>query len=118
MRRLIGVLVMSGTLGLWGCGGGEERPVSPPVPRPTPPPPPPVTDPGTPLGVPECDDYLTRFEACVPKFPEQAQTALRNAIVVQRAAFRKQIATPEGRAASVETCKRLAEQLSQNPNCK
>jgi hypothetical protein len=67
--------------------------------------------------VKECDDYFTRFEACLPKFPAESQQGVKTAIGLQRGAFRKQIATPEGRTAAVEACKKLTEQLAKNPAC-
>jgi hypothetical protein len=124
MRRLIGALAMSAGLGLCGCGGGEEPRKAAPPPPPPPPtakatmPPTTVPDPGTPLGVSECDDYLSRFEACVPKFPSDQQSAVRTGITTLRAAFRQQITTPDGRTQAVDTCKKLTEQLAQNPTCK
>jgi len=122
MRRLmIGALAMSAGLGLCGCGGGEEPRKAPPPPPPTAKatvPPTTVPDPGTPLGVPECDGYLTGFEACVPKLPADKQPAARAMITTLRAAFRKQITTAEGRGQAVDTCKKLTEQLAQNPACK
>jgi hypothetical protein len=57
------------------------------------------------FGVPECDDYLKKYEACIDKLAPAAKDAARQAIDQSRAAWKQAAATEQGKAALATTCK-------------
>jgi hypothetical protein len=64
------------------------------------------TSPNT--GVPECDEYITKYEACLTTIAAKAPQAapgLRTSFEAQRDAFKKGASTPEGKAALAPQCK-------------
>ena len=63
------------------------------------------------IGVPECDDYIAKYEACVNgKVPEMARAQFNSAMKTARDAWRKAAATPEGKAGLAAACKQATEQ--------
>ena len=64
------------------------------------------TEPGT--GVPECDEYIKKYEACLTtigaKNPQIAPS-LKSAFEAQRNGFKSAASTPQGKAALSGTCK-------------
>jgi len=64
------------------------------------------------VGVPECDEYIKKYEACLttiaPKAP-QAQGALKSSFEAQRNGFKAAAATPQGKATLASTCKQAIE---------
>ena len=65
---------------------------------------------GDKIGVPECDDYLAKYEACVNgKVPEMARAQFNSAMKTTRDAWRKAAATPEGKAGLAAACKQATE---------
>jgi hypothetical protein len=64
---------------------------------------PPVPD--GPVGVAECDDYITKYLACLPKMqrPEVAQT-ITKAVLDSKKAWRSAAQTEENRLALKEAC--------------
>lgn len=66
---------------------------------------------GDKIGVPECDDYIAKYEACVSgKVPEMARGALNSTLKSARDAWRKAASTPEGKAGLAAACKQATEQ--------
>ena len=58
------------------------------------------------VGVPECDDYLTKYQACVEsKVPEAARGALKQSIDQTRAAWRTAASNPGGKEGLAAACK-------------
>ena len=58
------------------------------------------------VGIPECDDYLTKYQACVQsKVPEAARGALKQSIDQTRAAWRTAAGTPGGKEGLAAACK-------------
>jgi len=56
-------------------------------------------------GVPECDDYLSKYQACVDsKVPEAARAALRQSLDQTRAAWRSAMTTPGGKNGMAAAC--------------
>ena len=56
-------------------------------------------------GVPECDDYLGKYQACVDsKVPEAARAALRQSLEQTRAAWRSAVTTPGGKNGLAAAC--------------
>ena len=65
---------------------------------------------GDKIGVPECDDYIAKYEACITgKVPEMARGALDSALKTARDNWRKAAATPEGKAGLAAACKQATE---------
>ena len=58
------------------------------------------------VGVPECDDYLKKYEACVmSKAPATGRVALKQSFNQTRTAWRSALAAPGGREGLVTACK-------------
>lgn len=67
-------------------------------------------------GIPECDDYIKAYSACIDKMPagkDEAKKALNDLSTGWKAA-----ASGPGKDAAVTTCKQLAETMKSNPACK
>jgi hypothetical protein len=65
---------------------------------------------GAPLGIPECDDYLTKYEACVAsKVPEATRETLANSLKATREAWRQSLTTPGAEAALASACTQARE---------
>jgi hypothetical protein len=66
---------------------------------------------GDKIGVPECDDYIAKYEACVNgKVPEMARAQFSSAMKTARDAWRQAASTPQGKAGLAAACKQAAEQ--------
>lgn len=58
------------------------------------------------VGVPECDDYLNKYQACVDsKVPEAARAAMKQSLDQTRGAWRSALATPGGKEGMAAACK-------------
>jgi hypothetical protein len=57
------------------------------------------------FGVPECDNYMKKYIACLDaKVPEAMRAPLKQAFDQQKAAWKQAASTPEGRAALATGC--------------
>lgn len=57
------------------------------------------------LGVPECDDYLDKYQACVTaKAPEAARSALVQSLNQTRNAWRSALTNPASKEALARAC--------------
>jgi hypothetical protein len=57
------------------------------------------------FGVPECDDYMKKYVACVDsKVPDASRQALKQALDQTKAAWKQAAATPGGKAALATGC--------------
>jgi len=66
---------------------------------------------GDKIGVPECDDFLTKYEACVTdKVPTAARAQFAASLKQWRDAWRSAASTPQGKAGLGAGCKMIAEQ--------
>jgi hypothetical protein len=67
---------------------------------------------GDSVGVPECDEYIKKYEACLTtiaaKAP-QAQPGLKASFEAQRNGFKAAAATPQGKTALASSCKQAIE---------
>ena len=66
---------------------------------------------GASVGVPECDAYLTKYEACIGKMSGPAKMAAEPALKAQRDSFKQAAATPAGKASLANTCKQSMESI-------
>jgi hypothetical protein len=65
---------------------------------------------GEKIGVPECDEFLTAYDACVSgKVPEVARAQYKTAIEQWRTSWRKLAANPQTKATLAAACKQSAE---------
>jgi hypothetical protein len=66
---------------------------------------------GDKIGVPECDDFIAKYDACVSsKVPEIARAQYQSAIKQWKDAWRKQAENPQTKGALAAACKQAAEQ--------
>lgn len=60
------------------------------------------------IGIAECDDYLTKYQACVEsKVPEGSRAALKLSLDQTRAGWRTALASPGGKDALGAACKQM-----------
>ena len=60
------------------------------------------------VGIPECDEYLTKYQACVQsKVPEAARATLIQSLDQTRAAWRTTLAAPGGKDSLAAACKQM-----------
>jgi hypothetical protein len=63
------------------------------------------------VGVPECDDFIAKYDACISdKVPEAARAQFKTAVQQWRSSWRQAAATPQGKAGLAAACKQAAEQ--------
>ena len=66
---------------------------------------------GEKIGVPECDDYIAKYEACLSgKVPEAARATYKTSLETMRTTWKKAAETPQGKAALAQGCKTALEQ--------
>jgi hypothetical protein len=62
------------------------------------------------IGVPECDDFIAAYDACVSdKVPEAARAQYKTAIAQWRAGWAKLAANPQTKPTLAAACKQSAE---------
>jgi len=70
-----------------------------------------TSDSGEKIGVPECDEFITAYEACISKnVPEAARAQYKTILAQWRDSWRKAAATPQGKAGLTQACKTAIEQ--------
>ena len=63
------------------------------------------------IGVPECDDFLKKYEACVSgKVPAAAQATYKSSLDTWRNSWKQLAQTPQGKAGLATACKSAMEQ--------
>ena len=66
---------------------------------------------GDKIGVPECDDFIAKYDACVSsKVPEMARAQYQNAIKQWRDSWKKMAADPATRGTLAAACKAARDQ--------
>ena len=61
---------------------------------------------GDKVGVPECDDFIAKYEACInSKVPESARSMVKANLDSMRKAWKDAAATPQGKAGLAQGCK-------------
>lgn len=118
-RRLMGSgLVAVATLGLLACGGASQSTTSTSKPADKPA----ATTTSAPtatvakgdFGVPECDEYMSKYMACIDsKVPEAQRGMLRQSLDQAKAAWKQAAATPEGRQGLATGCKAATDAAKQ-----
>jgi len=70
-----------------------------------------ATSTGDKVGVPECDDYITKYEACINgKVPEMARAQFNSSMKTLRRLLAQGSYHAEGKAGLAAACKQAAEQ--------
>lgn len=65
------------------------------------------------IGVPECDDFIAKYEACVSsKVPEMARAQYKSAVAQWRASWKKLAEDPKTKPTLAAACKQAAAQQS------
>ncbi|MBL8181548.1 MAG: hypothetical protein JNL64_08010 [Blastocatellia bacterium] len=67
---------------------------------------------GDSVGVPECDDYIKKYEACLSSIAAKAPAVegpMKTAFQAQRDGFKKAAETPAGKATLADVCKKAVE---------
>lgn len=73
---------------------------------------------GDSIGVPECDEYIKKYEACLTKVAAKApqvETPLKASFETLRDSWKKAAATPAGKSAMATGCKQALETAKSNP---
>jgi hypothetical protein len=66
---------------------------------------------GEKIGVPECDEFIAAYDACISsKVPEAARASYKNAIEQWRTSWRRLAENPQTKATLAAACKQSAEQ--------
>jgi hypothetical protein len=66
---------------------------------------------GDKIGVPECDDFLAKYEACVSgKVPAAAQSAFKTSMETWRKSWKDLAANPATKGSLAAACKQSADQ--------
>ncbi len=118
MVRVPAMAVFVISLACFACGGNAAPPpasTSAPAASATPAAaatPASTTSAGTEFGVPECDNYMKKYVACIDKLAPAAQGAARQAIDQSRAAWKQAASTEQGKAALASTCKAASDSVA------
>ncbi|HMH43748.1 MAG TPA: hypothetical protein VK557_09715 [Pyrinomonadaceae bacterium] len=64
---------------------------------------------GDKIGIPECDDYIAKYEACTSKVPEAGRATYKNSLDQVRASWKKLAADPATRSSLAAACKQATE---------
>ena len=66
---------------------------------------------GEKIGVPECDDFIAKYDACVSsKVPEAARVQYKSAVAEWRKSWKKLADNPATKGSLAAACKQAAEQ--------
>jgi hypothetical protein len=66
-------------------------------------------------GVPECDDYLTKYMACInDKVPAAARASMQTSMDQMRDSWKTAAAAPGGKAALAQACKSASDAAKQS----
>jgi hypothetical protein len=69
---------------------------------------------GDKIGVPECDDYIAKYEACVnSKVPESMRATVKASMETARKQWKDLAATPQGKAGLAQACKAATDAAKQ-----
>ena len=66
------------------------------------------------VGIAACDDFLERYEACVPRMPPASQPAVKDSIVQMRSAWKAAATDASSKSALETSCKSTAESMNQS----
>ena len=111
-RLAFGLVTAAGTFGLAACGGGPPAPAQSAPPASTAASAAPAATSaaaataGAEFGVPECDDYIKKYLACIDsKVPEAARATVRQSLDQVKSQWKQAAATDQGKAGLAMGCK-------------
>jgi hypothetical protein len=64
---------------------------------------------GEKIGIPECDEYIAKYEACTGKVPEAGRAAYKAGLEQTRSAWKKLAANPATKGSLAAACKQAAD---------
>lgn len=64
---------------------------------------------GASIGVPECDDFLKKYDSCAAKVPEMVRAQYENAGKEMRDQWKKWAENPQTKGSLASTCKQAAD---------
>lgn len=64
---------------------------------------------GDKIGVPECDEYIAKYESCTGKVPEAGRAAYKAALEQARSSWKQLAANPTTRASLAAACRQATE---------
>ena len=64
---------------------------------------------GDKIGVPECDEYIAKYEACAGKVPEAGRAAYNSSLEQMRASWKKLADNPATKSSLAAACKQATE---------
>ena len=64
---------------------------------------------GEKIGIPECDEFIAKYDSCAPKVPEVARAQYKSAGTQMRESWKKLADNPQTRASLAAACKTAAE---------
>ena len=73
---------------------------------------------GDSIGVPECDDYVSKMRACLDKMPAEAKGASQGAFEQSISAWKQAASNEASKAGLATACKAALDAIAQNPMCK
>ncbi len=68
-----------------------------------------TTSSGDKIGVPECDEYIAKYEACTGKVPEAVRTSYKSGLEQMRASWKKLADNPATKSSLAAACKQATE---------
>lgn len=69
---------------------------------------------GEKIGVPECDDYLAKFDTCMAKIPTAARPQYEASMKQLRDSWHQAASTPAGKAGLAQGCKAATDMAKQS----
>jgi hypothetical protein len=69
---------------------------------------------GDKIGIPECDDFVAKMEACLQKLPAVAREDYDKNFEQNMKEWRDEASTPEGRAKAAQGCKMISDIMKQS----
>ena len=70
------------------------------------------------IGVAECDEYITKYTACIAKMPAAAKPTAEAGFKAQVDAWKTMAGTADGKTTLKTMCKPTLDALATNPLCK
>jgi hypothetical protein len=64
---------------------------------------------GDKIGVPECDDFIAKYEACTAKVPEAGRAQYKDALAKWRTSWKQLAANPATKGTLAAACKQAAD---------
>jgi hypothetical protein len=65
---------------------------------------------GEKIGVPECDDFIAKYEACADKVPEAGRAQYKSSVAKWRESWKQLAANPATKGTLTSICKQAADQ--------